>query len=98
MLHRAIRRLGRGNAKVLYQSFAPGYMGNYGLAEILHHASGVGIDQYTDQELAWAGYETAWAQGYHVLRPPNTNDVSENSNYFHNELQFRACSPNSQKR
>jgi hypothetical protein len=86
--------LGRENASVLFYSFHPD-MGDTGLAEILHQA---GAETYTDQELAWAGYETAWAQGYHVPPPPHTNDVYDNSKYFHNTLQFRACSPNQQKR
>jgi YD repeat-containing protein len=92
----AMGGLGRRNAMVLYPAFSStGNYGESGLAEILHHA---GAETYTDQELGWAGYETLWAQGYHVEPPPKTNDITANSNYFHNTIQFRACSPNQKKR
>jgi hypothetical protein len=53
---------------------------------------------FLDSELAWAGYQVAWAQGYNVKGPPKTNDREKNSDYFHNTLQFAACSPNQIKK
>lgn len=91
----AMGDLGRGSAYVLMRSFYPGISGDTALAELLHHA---GASTYSDQEMAWAAYETLVAQGYHGLpAPPRTNGVSENSDYFHNRYVFRACSPYSSK-
>jgi len=65
--------------------------GNLVLAETLHFAAKQRV--FTDSELAWAGYQVAWVQGYSVAPPPATNDTEKNSNYFHNMLQFAACNP-----
>ncbi len=87
----------RNTARISYGSLAnPGYNGAMGLAEILHHA---GSQWYSDQELAWAGYETLMAQGYSKVKvPPKTNGVPENSQYFHSDIVFRACAPTQVKK
>ena len=86
--------------KFLSLSFAPAspswYRGDFMLAEVLHHAARIGV--FLDRELAWAGYQVAWAQGHRVAPPPTTNDRMANSNYFHNTLQFVACNPYQEKK
>jgi YD repeat-containing protein len=82
-------------------SFAEGEVmsaarGDIVLAETLHFAAKQGV--FLDSELAWAGYQVAWAQGYSVAPPPATNDREKNSNYFHNTLQFAACNPYQKKK
>jgi hypothetical protein len=82
-------------------SFAEGEVasaarGSLVLGETLHFAAKHGV--FLDSELAWAGYQVAWAQGYNVKGPPKTNDREKNSDYFHNTLQFAACSPNQIKK
>ncbi|HEX5602417.1 MAG TPA: DUF4214 domain-containing protein [Pyrinomonadaceae bacterium] len=87
--------------KVASISFAEGEVmsaarGDIVLGETVHFAAKQGV--FTDSELAWAGYQVAWAQGYTVAPPPATNDSEINSNYFHNTLQFAACNPYQRKK
>lgn len=65
------------------------------LHETLHLAAGQGV--FLDSELARAGYQVAWAQGYTVNPPPLTNDREANSYYF-DDLLFKACNPNQRKK
>lgn len=54
--------------------------------------------KFTDHELAWAGYEVLYSMGYTLRAPPSTDAIIPNSEYFHNELIFRACNPFQQRR
>lgn len=65
------------------------------LHETLHLAAGKGV--FLDSELARAGYQVAWAQGYTVNPPPPTDDRHANSYYFDN-LLFKACNPYQRKK
>lgn len=91
--------LGDGTAKVTLDSNSATFTtGLLGLHESAHEA---GTRTFTDQELDWAAYQVAWAQGYANVKPglyppPRTNDVIANSNYWHDRL-FTACSPNQHK-
>jgi len=63
-------------------SFAEGKVmsaarGQIVLAETLHFAAKQGV--FLDSELAWAGSQVAWGQGYSVAPPPATNDTENNS-------------------
>jgi YD repeat-containing protein len=91
--------LGSGTAKVTFDSISPTFStGLLGLHETAHEA---GSRVFTDQELGWAAYQVAWAQGYANVKPglyppPRTNDVVANSYYWDDRL-FKACSPNQHK-
>ncbi len=65
------------------------------LGEVLHLAAKKGV--YSDSDLAWAGYQVTWGQGYRLQSPPITGETEANSRYFHNQVQFAACNPYQRK-
>ena len=92
--------IGTGDAKITLDISFGGFSFDrelIALHEVTHEASGAKYQLYLDRELALASYQVAVAQAYKgVPKPPSTNDVNANSQYYTERL-FKACSPNQRR-